>query len=500
MMWIYKKVKIIFIITLLLNVTSCFELELENPNTVSEASFWKSENDLFQGVIAAYDVLQLGGLYAGNIPVILTGLSDDGTGESTNEFYAPFRFKIFNSNIYLSEAMWIHFYAMIGRSYQVIDRAVLIEGENVKNIEAEAKFLVALSYYNLVAIYGENIAYVDRIQEASDFPERAEEGELYGLMQTLLTEAIPELKLASEYSEADYGRVTKGAAQALLAKVYMQQQNFEDAEPLLKDIINSNEYELLPAYADNFYENNGINKEAIFVINFLHDGPATESNRSVRHQGFSPREKLGTYGDVQPTQFVYESFLTELDIDGNPDPRLDVTLFHPGSTQLFIGEPYSWWESRFRNSEINTGYFKYSEQQFIENFATEFDGGTDFILIRYADVLLLYAEALNENGQMPEAYAYVDLVRQRANMEPLSIAKPSLDKDSFLEQLKHERVVELSGEVTRFFDLKRWGMYNASNVERDPNFETFVNGRSDVQPIPQSELDLNKNLIQNPGY
>ena len=117
-------------------------------------------------------------------------------------------------------------------------------------------------------------------------------------------------------------------------------------------------------------------------------------------------------------------------------------------------------------------------------------------MIRYADVLLLYAETLNEMGKTSEAYTYVDLVRHRANMEPLSTAQPGLSKDQFLEQLKHERVVELSGEVTRFFDLKRWGMYNASNAIRDPNFETFVNGRSEIQPIPQSELDLNSNLIQ----
>ena len=495
-----KKITRVLILSLLFNVTSCFELELENPNTVSEASFWKTENDLFQGVIAAYDALQLDGLYLGNLPVVLTGLSDDGTGESTNEFYAPFRFRIFNSNIFLSEYLWLHFYAMIGRSYQVIDRGSSVQGENVKNIQAEAKFLVALAYYNLIAVYGENIAFVDRIQEASDFPKRAADGELYNLIENLLIEAIPELRLASEYSEADYGRASKGSAQALLAKIYMQQQKFEEAEPLLQDIVNSNEYELLPSYADNFSENNTVNKEAVFVINFLHDGPAIESNFHVRHQGFSPREKLGTYGDIQPTQFVYESFLQELDVDGNPDPRLDVTLFHPGSTELFIDQPYSWWEPQFRNPEINTAYFKYSEQEFIDGFATKFDGGTDFILIRYADVLLLYAETLNEMGKTSEAYTYVDLVRQRVNMEPLSTAQPGLSKDQFLEQLKHERVVELSGEVTRFFDLKRWGMYNASNAIRDPNFETFVNGRSEIQPIPQSELDLNSNLIQNPGY
>ena len=276
--------------------------------------------------------------------------------------------------------------------------------------------------------------------------------------------------------------------------------NNQDAEPLLQEIISSGQYDLQENFEDNFYERNEINPEAVFVVNFLHDGPAGETNRTSRHQGFSPSERRGTYGDVQPPNYIYDSFLTENDIDGNNDPRLNVTLFHPNSTELYIGKDYEWWEKYFRNPEINTAYFKYSEQQFIEEIATEFDGGTDFIIIRYADVLLLYAEALNENGKTAEAYQYVDMVRQRSNMQSLTLAHPGLDQTAFLEQLKHERVVELSGELVRFFDLKRWGMYNSSNAVRDANFETFVNGRSELQPIPQNELDLNENLIQNPGY
>jgi hypothetical protein len=468
---------------------------------MSEESFWKTEADLYQGVIAAYDAMQLDGLYGGNMPVVFTGISDDGTGESTNEYFAPFRFKSFNSNVYLNSVVWQHFYAMIGRAYQVIDRAPDISGTNVVAITAEARFLAAFAYYNLAGFFGENIAFVDKIQGADDRPPRAENGEIYALMEELLVMAIPDLPIASEYSDVDYGRATKGAAQALLAKTYMQQGNYMAAEPLLQEIILSNQYELLENFADNFSERNVVNPEAVFVVNFLHDGPANETNRTSRHQGFSPSERRGTYGDVQPTKFVHDSFLMELDKDGNPDPRLDITLFHENSTELYIGQPYSWWERYFRNDEINTAYFKYSEQEFIEDGeATEFDGGTDFIIIRFADVLLLYAEALNENGKTTEAYQYVDMVRERSNMEQLSVTRPGLDKTAFLEQLKHERVVELSGELVRFFDLKRWGMYNSGNAVRDPNFSTFQDGRSELQPIPQQELDLNSNLIQNDGY
>ncbi len=488
-----NRVKIFAFLSFLV-LTSCFELELTNPNEMDENSFWKTEKDLFQGVIAAYDALQSGALYNSNLHVVLTGIADDGTGESTNEYYGPFRFKVFDNNIFLNQDTWINFYALIGRAYQVIDRADEIEGPNVAMIAAEAKFLVALAYFNLVNIWGENISYVDRIQQADDRPRRAEDGDLYALMEDLLDAAIPELPFASDYSEADYGRVTKGAAQSLLAKIFMQQHKFTEAEPLLEAVISSDQYKLLPNFADNFTELNMVNEEAVFVVNFLHDGPATETNRNVRHQGISPAEYMGTYGDVQPTKFVYESFLIETDKDGNPDPRLDATLFHENFTELFINKDYDWWLLRMRNpDEINTAYFKYSEQDFIEGggSTTECDGGTDFILIRYADVLLLYAETLNENGKTADAYQYVDLVRERSNMSPLAEAYPEIGNDQalFLEQLKHERVIELSGELVRFFDLKRWGMFNSGNSVRDPNFETFKEGRSEFQPIAQSELD-----------
>jgi len=221
-------------------VAACTELDLENPNAMSEESFWKTETDLFQGVIAAYDAMQLDGLFAGNVQVVLTGLSDEGTGEGTNEYYSPFRFKVINSNLYLNKVLWDHFYAMISRAYQVIDRAPDVDGPNVAAIQGEAQYLVAIAYYYLVHIFGENIAYVDRIQQPDDRPARAESGEIYGLIEEFLIEAIPNLPLASEYTVADYGRVTKGAAQALLGKVYMQQQKFMDAEPYFEDVYSSN--------------------------------------------------------------------------------------------------------------------------------------------------------------------------------------------------------------------------------------------------------------------
>ena len=120
--------------------------------------------------------------------------------------------------------------------------------------------------------------------------------------------------------------------------------------------------------------------------------------------------------------------------------------------------------------------------------------------MRLADVYLMYAEALNATGQTATAYTYVDLVRQRAGLEKLSVAKPNLTQPLFLAQLKHERVTELSGEGHRWEDLARWGDLGPQLAVRDPGFSNFVVGKHEFLPIPQSDIDINPNLRQNPGY
>ena len=499
-----KKLSIyIFTLAAAYSLTACFELEKVNPNQPSEETFWETEDHLFQGTIATYDALQLLGLYGQDTRLYFVGLSDEGTNEAPYEFNALVRFAVDDLNQF--ESLWDTNYELIGRAYQVIDRAPEISGNNVPALVAEMRFMVALGYYNLVVSFGEHIAYVDQIQNAADRPRRAEDGELYALIEDQLMMAIDDLPLASEYSEADYGRVTQGAAQALLGKVYMQQGKYQDAEQLLGQVIQSGEYALLENYGDNFIELNNINREAVFHVNFLHKGLQQETNSNLHFKLFSAGEAQGAYGDMQPTNFVFESFQRETDQDGNPDPRRDVTLFHENSTDLYYGETHEWWlENAVFNPDVNMAYFKYSEQEEVsnnpDNIALVKDGGTDFIVIRYADVLLLYAEALNENGKTAEAYAYVDQVRERSNMRPLSEVKPGLGKETFQEQLKQERMVELAGEAVRFFDLKRWGMYNQSSAAHDPNFTSFTEGQDELFAIPQSELDLNENLRQNPGY
>jgi hypothetical protein len=134
-----------------------------------------------------------------------------------------------------------------------------------------------------------------------------------------------------------------------------------------------------------------------------------------------------------------------------------------------------------------------------------FNGPINYRIIRYADVLLMYAEVLNALGRTNEAYQYVDRVRQRAGLRRLADVRPGMNQDQFLRQLMHERVTELTGESLRWNDLARWGYFDdpaklAELKTRDPEFNNFQIGRNKYMPIPQTELDINPNLVQNQNW
>lgn len=489
--------KILYIITAGLLVLSCANLELSDPVNQTSANFWKTEQDLFEGLMATYDRYQ--DFMIDNHRFYSALISDEGTNEVPFEFYPVARFQLPDSDWYFDQ--WLMNYDAIGRAYQVIERAPNIEGPQVDRICSEAKFLAAMAYYNLVIGYGEHIAYIDKIQTV-ERPRRAEVGEIWTFIETLLSEAI--VALPDVISEGEYGRASKSAAKVLLARTYMQQHKYNKAEPLLKEVISSGLYSLNEVYEDNFRETGTVNPESVFQFNFLHNGSTSDSDDTFYF--------FTLWGDdLQPTSFVKESYLKETDKDGNVDPRMEVTLFWSGSDRIFFGRTHGQWlvqtEFPILNKEIDTEFMKYSEQEMVANntdpsLAMQENGGTDYIYMRYADVLLLYAETLNEIGRTSEAYSYVDMVRARSNMRPLAEAYSQIgsNKEKFLEQLKHERMVELAGEGLRFYDLIRWGDYGPNSAKNDPNFETFTVGQDELWPIPQAELDLNPNLRQNPNY
>jgi hypothetical protein len=305
----------------------------------------------------------------------------------------------------------------------------------------------------------------------------------------------------------------------------MQQNDYTAAEPVLSQIVESDnyEYELNADYEANFTEELTTgNKEVIFQVNFLHNGPQEESDFAWYFRINTPGpSNIGIWADQLASEFAVRSYLLEADKDGNYDPRMDVSLFTEYSNTTLYGQTWVWWVAN--TTEIITGasFYKFNENEAVLNeihngtgYVQWKNGGKDMIIIRYADILLLYAEALNENGKTSEAHQYVNIVRARSNMNDLEVtAGGELSQAEFRGQIKHERLVELCGEFIRWFDLKRWGEYGPQVAEdftvpatgdviaRHPIFANFRVGQDELFPIPLDELDLNPNLLpQNPGW
>jgi hypothetical protein len=399
-------------------------------------------------------------------------------------------------------------YKAIFRCNQVLTYVPEIPFADAKRkaeILAQAKFLRGFYYY-YAAILWENFPIVTTIQTPTDLPEQSSLAQVWAQVEKDLTEASADLP--EQWTGGEIGRATKGAAQALLGKALMQQHKWADAKTAFDYLVTGagkNYYDLVD-YKDNFRAENENNKESVFEIQFSDvnksaegDGPSANVG-SNRAQFFAPRS-IG-WSDGQARFWLVNEFKKEKTTDNKIDPRLRYTLFYPGLEADFgdktYGRSWEWGADEAWFKKYSRDYMRSNEDYFNQ---------VNNRVIRFADVLLMYAEALNELGQTADAYQYVNRVRTRVNMAGLATAYPAIgnNKDLFRERLKVERSLELCGESVRWADLKRWGdLDNKANVDkvalRDPDFKNFVVGKHIRLPLPQVEVDNNTNLSQNPNY
>jgi len=263
----------------------------------------------------------------------------------------------------------------------------------------------------------------------------------------------------------------------------------------------------MPNYRDNFLITTENNKESVFEWQFqMNPSEYTDDDTETPNQNygtslaqfFGPSGIGWSDGEAQrwPTREFYEKTTT-----GARDPRLEASFLFdstdvrgPDFTMIY-GQTFT---QRYGRDNKRVWFRKFQNDHWKNEEG--YRSPNNWRYIRYADVLLMYAEALNATGKTTQAYTYVDQVRQRAGLPTLTVAKPGLSQDQFLAQLKHERVTELSGEGNRWNDLARWGDLGPQIANRDPAFSTFVKGKSELLPIPQLDRDLNPNLVQNPNY
>jgi hypothetical protein len=347
----------------------------------------------------------------------------------------------------------------------------------------EAKFLRALMYFDLVRMFGD-VPLVTREEEDLK-PPRAPAADVYDLVISDLTaaEALP----ASYPAGNGKGRATSGAAKSILSKVYLTRKEYDKAAAKAMEVISSNQYQLWEDFADVFKLTSRNGKEAIFSVGFGDGGGAISfwevGQFNVR---LLPRELTeegveNSQGWQIPTLHLYNSYESE-------DRRRAVT---------FVTEVH--------NKNGTTTQIRPYIQKYWDRLAEPKANGSfnDFPVIRYADVLLIYAEAANESGNTAAAHEYINKVRKRARFNgttELNVLPDyvGLTQEQFRDAVLKERRMEFVAEGQRWFDLVRTGTLQTLVPLAKPG--VVPQEKHYLLPIPQRERDLNDQLTQNEGY
>jgi hypothetical protein len=518
-----KKLIILFVTAAAMGMAGCKKsLDIVNPDAVTTQQFWKTPTDAQLGVNAIYSTFHRAGICRWHFFATMIRADEGWSKSGDPNLIANFdQFVITDynyGNVY--GGLWGDNYVGVNRANQVLDNVPNIDMDATLKAQylGEAHFLRALFYYQLTMFFG-NVPLQLKSSQVTDKTPTSPQAAVWAQIVQDCIDAAASLPVS--YSGDNIGHVTKGAANALLAKAYMQQRNYEAALVPLQAVIQSGIYSLTANYQDNFLETTEFNSESVFEEgnalnpNDTHDDDTQTGNEDKLNYGsslppfFAPPQ-LG-FTDGEARRWPIAEFNKEKTVTGARDPRLAITyLFDstdvrgPNFTQIY-GQTFA---SRYGTNNVSNDNFVWFAKLLDYNNGTTaspgnfeiFHSPNNYRYIRYADVLLMYAECLNATGATSTAYQYVDKVRQRAGLAPLSTAKPGLNKDDFLTQLKHERITELTGEGHRWDDLARWGDLTPALAARDAGFKNFVPGKNEFFPIPQREIDVNPNIKQNPGY
>lgn len=466
----------------------CTDLELTNPNEETVETFWQTESDAIRGVNAAYRGIQENGAYGRWLQFAYDMRSDIGHSRSPWGELANFTATVFTSyDFEVNRQIWQHHYGAILRANQVIDKVPAIQMNTAlrDRIVGEAKFIRALMYFNLVNLYG-NVPLHLKTSERTDRPTQVPAAQTWTQIEADLTSAIA--VLPASYPTAEAGRVTRGAAQALLGRAHLQQGEWAAAATQFANVINSGQYNLAADYRSNFREEGDNNVESIFEVQF--GGPdvlaaGSRGQNMIKMLGpCAPNGPAFCDGDV--TEWYFQQF-NETTVGGNPDPRLDATLFFRGSA---YNRPYS---DYFGSGENRKFWIKYGE--YYKN-GQDWDNPVNVKVMRLGGILLLHAEASLMAGQPGPALTSINRVRQRAGLVPLGSVT--------LAQIETEQLRELGFENERWLFLARHGWLTdpakiAVLAAHDPQFTGWKTTQA-LLPIPGTEVDLNPNVKQNTGW
>lgn len=465
-------------------LTSCKKFLEQAPETArSEANFYKTTADFYNAFVGTYSTLKNGGVYgngSGALFTLFEIVSDNADFGVTRQPVNTAMFEIEDFNISFSNTLissaWTGHYLGIGQANTIIGRlADAGIGQSDKDrFEGEAKFLRALYYFDLVRLFGDVQLVTQEINDpyALNKTSRSSAADVYKFIVSDLQAA--EAKLPATVPASEAGRASKWAAKALLGKVYLTMKEWNNAATKLKEVIDSSGRSLMTNYAAVFLPTTSYaaNTEYLFAVQYKSGQIGQGSNLWSEWAPFNAGAALlgtgggGGGGFCRPTPDMVNAYEA-----GDARKAATVaTSYQNGSTT------------------VNERYVVKWRQQ----GALSGDADTDFPLLRYADVLLMYAEALNEKGQTTLAETPFNLVRARAGLA----GKTGLSQADFRPAIEQERRVELAFECQRWPDLVRTNRYLAVMTSKGYPAKDFHK----LYPVPQRERDLNNGLSQNPGY
>lgn len=470
-MKILSKLKITFALVLVVTLCSCNDfLDLKPISTASSVNFYNNENDINNAVIACYAKLQVNDMYGGDLITMLEtrsdNIEDQNPGGNSGRDYNIDKFTAGADNSVFQD-VWKAHYNNIMRCNTVLEHSEVVSDEILKaQYEAEVRFIRALMYFNLVRLYGPVPLLNKTISttEAKNVIRNATE-DIYSFIEDDLTFAKDNLPLVYD-NDNQKGRATSGAAAALLGKVYLTQQKWSQCKDILEKFFSGEYkgvYSLVNPVAKVFSTTNKMNPEIIFAVRY---------EKSIVDEGRS-----------FPTYYKSAQLL---------DPNLKKLY----ATYPSVDERQALLESNKVDSD-NSPFVK-----FYDTFdQITMKVGFDQPIIRYADVMLMYVEALNELEYNPsargDAFYYLNLIRTRSKA-PTYTPATLTDQESFRKAVLLERRLEFPLELLRWFDLIRTG----EAEEALAKVGITITKDDYLYPIPKSEMELvtNPDFYQNPGY
>jgi hypothetical protein len=517
---------LIIVVCIVLAFSNCSSefIERTSENDLSANNFFNSEENVQLALNGIYSSLQGPGMYGGGLNQWQGIPGYDGIGDNAFNQYkwegpGLFMEGIANPNTGIFNQLWTDSYRTIVRANLVIQKVKeistdLISEDKKNQLLGQAYFLRGLLYFNLSVFY-ETAPLITEPQSLDEaFVSKNTFEELTAQIITDLTFASTNLPVSQG---SEFGYATKGAALALFARVQLYNKQYSGVNGVIEltNQILGLGYSLHPNYGELFSQASEQSPEIVFSVRF------SQNTTTNNGETFS-----GTYGgtpkiDQRPMPNLVNDYycIDGLPITSSPlydtnnkglnrDPRANATIYFKGDVffKPVLSDPSK--DVVFPgNGPTQFGMRKYIRQSPDETLGITIfgPGSQDFYLIRYADVLLMRAEALVETGDVPGATELVNQVRARVGMPRVQDVEGAVGVGQMRTIVRHERRVELALEGLRFIDLKRWDQIEEAVIRASgdpvPTYNPqYLQGRSSIFPVPQNEIDVNPNLTQHPAW